>query len=41
MDYLLLDKAIEDFYIALEQYNKIIDKILKDDTDDSGESKKD
>lgn len=39
MDYLLLDKAIEEYYIALEQYNKIIDKILKDDTDDNGESK--
>lgn len=40
MNYLLLDKAIEDFYIALDHYNKTIDKILKDDTDD-GESKKD
>lgn len=35
------NKLIDDYIEAIEKYNKIIDEILEDDTDDSGESKKD
>lgn len=33
------NKLIDDYMEALETYNETIDKILKDDTDDNGESK--